>query len=68
MNSTGLAEAVENVRNASRALRAYMDFQNEVARIAIDMAGRKDPTALVLLRALHDLEARTGELYVEEIG
>ena len=60
------AEIAENVRSASQALRAYMRFQDRVAEVAIGMAERGDPAALLLLDAMKDLQAQTGELFVEE--
>jgi hypothetical protein len=66
---TDLTEAAaENIRTASMALRAFMRFHAQVAAVAIDMADRGDPTSLRLLNAMKDLEAQTGELYVEENG
>lgn len=62
VNSAHVNEALENVRTASQALRAFMDFQDRVAAVAIEMAGRGDPTSLRLLDAMRDLQARTGEI------
>jgi hypothetical protein len=61
-----LTAITENIRNTSLALQAYARFHDNVAAVAIDMAERGDPTSLRLLDAMKDLQARTGELYVEE--
>jgi N-acetylglucosamine kinase-like BadF-type ATPase len=61
-----LGAVAENIRRASLALRAYARFHDNVAAAAIDMAERGDPTSLRLLNAMKDLQAQTGELYVEE--
>lgn len=63
-----LVEAARNVRNASMALRAYMNFQDKVASIAIDLAEQGDPTSLRLLCAMKDLQAQTGELCLEDLS
>ena len=66
MSAPDYTEVLESVRNAAIALRAFMRFSEEVADIACDLAGRGDPAAIELLVAMQDLQAQTGELYVEE--
>jgi hypothetical protein len=66
VTSPDYTEAIENIRNAGHALRAFMRFSDEVADIAIGMAERGDPAAVLVLRAMKDLQAQTGELYVSE--
>jgi hypothetical protein len=62
-----LTEAAENIRNAYRALRAYMRFEDAVGAIAIDLVVQGDEVnAFRLLEALKDLQAQTGELFVED--
>jgi hypothetical protein len=56
----------EDVLCLQEALRAYMQFELGVGALMLRLAEEADPAALVLLELIRDLQARTGELYVEE--
>jgi hypothetical protein len=56
----------ENVLRLHETLRAYVQFEREVGALMLKLAEECDPTALTLLELIRDLQARTGELYIEE--
>jgi hypothetical protein len=56
----------ENVLRLHETLRAYFQFEREVGALMLKLAEECDPTALTLLELIRDLQARTGELYIEE--
>lgn len=66
MNSADLQEARENIRTASRTLRAYMDFRAGVGALMLRLVARDDPAGFVLLELVRDLDARTQEHVMSE--
>lgn len=64
--SVDVGAFTENVLCLQEALRAHMQFELEVGALMLKLAEECDPSALVLLELIRDLQARTGELYVEE--
>lgn len=66
VSTSDLNEVHENVRNTHELLRAHWQFRNEVGALMLRLVERDDPAGFVLLELIRDLDARTGELYVEE--
>ena len=61
-----VSEAWSAVQATRELLAAYDDFYEQVGLVAVGLAERQDPTALVLLGLMKDFQARTGEFVTTE--
>jgi DNA-binding transcriptional LysR family regulator len=63
-----LQEARDDLRELREMVAAYGDFFERVAGITIGLAEERHPATLLLLDAMKDFHARTGEFVTTEEG
>jgi hypothetical protein len=60
-------DAIDSVQQFREMVSAYLQFEREVGALMLRLAEEGDVrAATLLLELVRDLQARTGELYLEE--